>query len=103
MKRYKGCINPECDAFKEQTKYKEENLYCPNCGCKLEYVCKDCHKALEDDSDAFCKHCLAKRHDRFQKVKDIGVAVGTTLLAVAGTAAAMLSASDTEDTPKGEK
>lgn len=103
MKRYKGCVNPECDAFKEEIKFNEENLYCSKCGCKLEYVCKDCHKVLEDDSKKYCKHCEAKRHDKLQKAKDIGVAVGTTIVAVAGTAVAMIGASDTEESSDGKE
>ena len=47
---------PECNAV-----VRDEDKFCWNCGCKLEfvYICPDCGEEVSE-GDRFCRHCGAK-------------------------------------------
>ena len=60
MKAYKACVNRECKSFKRKEHYKDEYNYCPICGDKLEYVCADCWKVLDHNTEKYCASCKAK-------------------------------------------
>lgn len=79
MKAYKGCVNRECKSFKGKRHYKDKYDYCPFCGGKLEYVCADCWKVLEHNTEKYCVSCEAKREQKraqqIQGIKEGGKAV----------------------------
>lgn len=79
MKACKGCVNRECKSFKHKTHYKDEFEYCPICGEKLEYVCADCWKVMDHNTEKYCTSCSVKREQKreqtIQKVKDLSKAV----------------------------
>lgn len=76
MSAFKGCTNPECKAFKNKKyKYKDENQYCTLCGQELSYVCADCWKAMQDDTEKYCISCKALREQKKEKVIDAGKGV----------------------------
>ena len=90
MKAYKSCVNRECKSFKRKDHYKDEYNYCPICGEKLEYVCADCWKVLDHNTEKYCASCEAKRDQKraqaIQNIKDGGVAVAGAVGAVGGLA-----------------
>lgn len=63
MKAFKGCVNPDCVAYKKKH-YKEDDDYCTKCGEKLYYVCADCWKQIETNAERYCIPCKAIRADR---------------------------------------
>ncbi len=77
MKVFKGCVNEKCEAYKKKH-YRDDYEYCPFCGDKLEYVCADCWKVMEDNSEKHCESCKAKREQQhaqnIEKAKGYGVA-----------------------------
>lgn len=84
MKAFKGCVNRECVSFINKVHYKDSFDYCPKCSQKLEYVCVDCWKVLEQSTSRYCESCKVKREqDRAQKmdvVKKVGA--GATVIVV---------------------
>lgn len=72
MKAYKGCVNRECKSFKNKNHYKDKYSYCPICGGKLYYVCADCWKVLEHNTEKYCVSCEARRdQERTQQIEGI--------------------------------
>ena len=93
MKAFKGCVNPECVAYKKKH-YKNEDDYCTKCGEKLYYVCADCWKQLESNKERYCITCKAIRDDKkdqrtektIEAAKKVGgafAATGTIMVAAA--------------------
>ena len=81
MNSAKGCPNGECAAHKK-TLFKPSMNYCPQCGAELAAVCKSrgCYTFLDDSSKKLCARCEAKRADRIDGIKKVGVGVGSTVL-----------------------
>lgn len=67
-KAVKGCMNPECVANQKKTNYSLSNDYCPKCGQKLSYVCKDCRMELDDDTRRYCVRCENIRRDNREQL-----------------------------------
>lgn len=63
-KAIKGCMNSECIANQKRMNFSLSNDYCPKCGQKLSYVCKDCRMELDDDTKRYCIRCMNKRRDK---------------------------------------
>lgn len=87
VSRKKACPNEECATYKKQ-KYNSKINYCPECGTKLIYVCKEhkCFKPLDDKKDAeYCYECEMKRADKRDKViagaKKAGAGLGVVFVA----------------------
>lgn len=69
----KGCINTECNSFQKNKKYKDNEFeFCPECGSKLEHVCKKCPTVVNDDKQKLCLHCQAAKEERNAKIVDNG-------------------------------
>lgn len=89
MKAFRGCVNQNCVAYKK-IRFKDGDDYCTKCGEKLQYVCADCWKQLENNKERYCIVCKALRDDkseqRIEKAKAAGkafVAVGPAMVAAA--------------------
>ena len=67
-KAVKGCMNPECVANQKKTSFSLSNDYCPKCGQKLSYVCKDCRMELDDDTRRYCVRCENIRRDNREQL-----------------------------------
>ena len=74
MKAFKGCVNNRCKAYKKEH-YKDSFDHCPVCGEKLEYVCADCWKVMDDNSEKYCASCKAKREQKREQIKSAGLKV----------------------------
>ncbi len=71
MGKIKGCSNESCEAHKKKIAYKEVDLFCPQCGDALAYVCKDCYTQLPNDVTVYCERCLAEHKDRKDRTKKV--------------------------------
>lgn len=87
MKGFKGCINPECSAYKKRTKYKKADEYCLKCGNPLSFVCSDCWKPLEDGKERYCISCTAEKEQKHAEKMDMIKNVGGKAVAVVGAVA----------------
>ena len=58
-KRKKGCYNLECQRYRKEYRYDEEENYCSICGSKLVYVCAKCYEKIAEDSTSH----LCKKHE----------------------------------------
>ena len=91
MKANRGCVNPECKAYKK-IKYKDDDNFCSKCGRPLYYVCSDCWKALEDDSETLCLACKTRRAqkkaEQKEAIKEGAQAVAGVVVAVGGAVGA---------------
>lgn len=68
MKAFKGCINPECKAYKK-IHYKYDDEFCLKCGSPLSFVCAECWKPMAEGKDRYCVSCSAeKEQKRAQKM-----------------------------------
>jgi hypothetical protein len=89
----KGCINENCDAFKQKKIYRLTDKYCKQCGQLLESVCKKCHAKLENSEDKICNKCQENLVERNAqgKVKASEVAKNSIsiIIAVAGLIATL--------------
>lgn len=87
----KGCINAECNAFQKNRKYKDDEFeFCPECGSKLEHVCKKCATVVNDDKQKLCLHCQAAKEERKAKIVDNGKKVLSTVGVVIAAAGGIL-------------
>lgn len=85
MKRYKGCVNPDCKSCKARTKIGADRIACRDCGEVLVYVCKDCFTVLpENHHSAYCFGCEAKHKDKRDSVWNGVKKVGGVALSAAG-------------------
>lgn len=89
MKAYKGCVNRECKSYKTRTHYKDDFEYCPICGEKLEYVCENCWKVLDSNTDKYCERCKMEREQKRELRKQNAKKCGSVII---GTAVAFSSA-----------
>lgn len=91
--RKKKCPNEKCDFNLKDKVFSNNVNYCPNCGSKLIFVCKKCHKEIEDlgPEHALCNRCIADKTAKKQKVEDkvknttekiVGIAVGAVVFPV---------------------
>ncbi|MCF0134004.1 MAG: hypothetical protein HUJ72_09070 [Blautia sp.] len=89
MKAFKGCINPECKAYKK-IHYKKDDQFCLKCGTSLSYVCAECWKPMENGDEKYCISCSAekeqKKAENWDNVKKVGggavAAAGAAIVAV---------------------
>lgn len=88
MKRVKACFNCNCKEYKK-TYFKESDESCPECGEKLNYVCKHpkCFKQLPDDfDDTYCPIHRAERKDKWEEFRTNICKIGVGIFGVAGLA-----------------
>lgn len=69
MKNIKGCTNPSCRAKHFKRVYKENDLYCSECGEPLHYVCKNCWSPLVEGDTKFCQDCVQKKSEKREAVR----------------------------------
>lgn len=69
MKAFKGCTNPNCKAYKK-IHYKKEDQFCVKCGQKLEFVCAECWKPMEEDKEKYCISCMAEKEQKRAQIAD---------------------------------
>ncbi len=69
MKAFKGCTNPECKTYKK-VHYKNDDLFCPKCGCDLEYVCAKCWKVMDSNVKRLCISCSAEQEQKNAQAKE---------------------------------
>jgi hypothetical protein len=82
----KGCPNHDCDKnrFMFHFKDKDDVNYCPECGTKLQQVCKSdsCYTFFNDPKRLYCAGCAAKRADKKEKGRTrVGASAATALTA----------------------
>lgn len=87
MKAIKGCTNPECKECKKRIHFKEDDEFCSKCGNPLSFVCADCWKAMDNNSERLCMSCKALRDDKRDKAIENAKNGGKLLLAGAATLA----------------
>lgn len=87
MKAIKGCTNFECKAYKK-IHFKKDDQFCTKCGKPLSFVCAECWKAMENDTEHYCMSCNALREQK--RVQMIDSAKGA--IAGIGTVASMVGA-----------
>lgn len=83
MKAFKGCVNRECKAYKTRVSYKEKFEYCPHCGEKLEYVCANCWKVLEQNVQRLCVGCSVEKEEKKEQKKEKVINAGKAIVSVA--------------------
>lgn len=81
IKASKACPNKECKYHLNKKLYKEDSIFCSECGTKLVYVCKKCYKPLDDDKEVYCLSCKRGNKDLRNKMVAglTGAAVFTVL------------------------
>lgn len=82
MKTFKGCANHECKSYVKKVNYKSEFEFCPICGLKLEYVCADCRKVLDNNGEKLCIACKTKHEQEKAQQRDIAKNAVTTVFTV---------------------
>lgn len=72
--RKKACPN-ECCKTHRKKKFNSKVNYCPECGAKLIYVCKEhgCFKPLDEaePEHSYCNECRTKRENRKEQAIDV--------------------------------
>lgn len=86
MKAIKGCVNRECESFTKKKAYKDKFKFCPICGEELEYVCSDCWKVLEHNTEKYCISCKMNHEQKKAQQADKVKAAGATIAGVATVA-----------------
>lgn len=80
MSCLKGCINKKCETNKNKQTYPEKFDYCPKCGERLYYVCKECYTQLPDGSKQYCELCWEKKQNAKEKAVDAVAALVDLIL-----------------------
>ena len=83
MKGFKGCIDPDCKAYKK-IRYQKDDEYCTKCGKMLSYVCAECWKPMENGKERYCISCTAEKEQRRAEKKEAAKKVGGKAVAAAG-------------------
>lgn len=80
MRSKKGCINPECEVYKNKKYFKDSEIICPSCGSKLVEVCqnKKCYKPVYP-GHKYCQIHEAESSDKRDGVIDVLKVVGSAV------------------------
>ena len=86
MKKNKGCLNENCEAFQKHIYFKETEKFCSQCGQPLHNVCqnKRCYKPVST-GEKYCILCEAEQTDKKEKALDVLEKAGGIVVGVGGT------------------
>ncbi|MBR0461968.1 MAG: hypothetical protein IJJ00_04565 [Erysipelotrichaceae bacterium] len=105
-KRKKACPNTSCHTYK-QKKYDASLNFCPICGEKLIYVCKNpkCFKPIEDKGPyhTMCEECIAHREDIKDEIMNDAKKAGKAVLGIGPTIVAAIKSETVKEITKTTK
>ena len=81
MKKTMGCINSECDVYKNK-RFLTEGV-CPKCNSALVHVCAKCYKAMPND-DKYCFWCAKEKEEQNERTKKVILGIGGGLASIGG-------------------